>query len=316
MALRASIAIFVALLLAAVFAKAVTIVVSFPAYDSILKAAFPNADLILLTKGASDPHEYQLTASDLELLRSLNESDVVVLSMHAPFEFKIAEMAKNGEIKAKVINLTAIQSYLTYDGRLTAYGPGVNPHDHGVFPPNVFKLVEAVSKATGLSPDEHFLNQLRELNATYCCRFSGKAVALTPAAQYLLYWLGYRDIVVVVKDPEVPPSPEDVQKALQYAKEGAPVVAVLVSGESARIIDQFVQKAKEQGITPKVVVVDLSRGYISALKNFTAQMSAIAMATTTATTTPAVADIWLISATLVAVAVVAAVVFLALKRSR
>jgi zinc/manganese transport system substrate-binding protein len=82
-------------------------------------------------------------------------------------------------------------------------------------------------------------------------------VALTPAAQYLLYWLGYRD-VVFIKEPEVPPAPEDVQRALQYAKEGAPVVAVVVSGE--KIVERFKNKAAEAGVQPKIIVADFSKG--------------------------------------------------------
>jgi zinc/manganese transport system substrate-binding protein len=189
------------LLLLAVFASAQKIVVSFPAYDIVLKEAFPNADVILLTKGVSDPHEYQLTPQDLQMLKALTERDVIISSMHAPFELKIAEMAKNGEIKAKLIDLTKIQWYLTWDGELVKgaehdhgehdhgkhdHGAhkhdhgGLNLHDHGVFPPNVFILIEEVSKATGLKPDQNFIQKLKQLNATYANKFSGKAIAITP----------------------------------------------------------------------------------------------------------------------------------------
>jgi zinc/manganese transport system substrate-binding protein len=91
-----------ALLLLAVFASAQKIVVTFPAYDIVLKEAFPNADVILLTKGVSDPHEYQLTPQDLQMLKALTERDVIISSMHAPFELKIAEMAKRRRNKSQV----------------------------------------------------------------------------------------------------------------------------------------------------------------------------------------------------------------------
>jgi ABC-type metal ion transport system, periplasmic component/surface adhesin len=194
-----------ALLLLAVFASAQKIVVSFPAYNIVLKEAFPNADVILLTKGVSDPHEYQLTPQDLQMLKALTQRDVIISSMHAPFELKIAEMVKNGEIKAKLLDLTKIQWYLTWDGELVKGAEhdhgGVNMHDHGVFPPNVFALVDEVSKVTGLEPDQNFIQKLKQLNATYANKFSGKAIAITPTAQYVLYWLGYRDIAVFIKEP-------------------------------------------------------------------------------------------------------------------
>ncbi|ACB40803.1 ABC transporter substrate-binding protein [Pyrobaculum neutrophilum] len=266
------------LAIAAVAQTTTKIVVSFPAYNVVLSEAFPNADVVLITKGASDPHEYQLTAEDLQMLSSLTPRDVVVLSMHAPFEQKIAEMARDGQIKAKVIDLTKIQQYLTYDNG------AVNPHDHGIYPPNVLRLVAAVANATGLRPDLAFLQKLRELNSTYCCRFSGKAVALTPTAQYILYWLGYRDIAVLIKEPGVPPTPQDLQKALQYAKEGAPVLAAVVRGEALRIVDQFRQKAQEAGINPNIITADFSKNYIQTLEAAVRQIAAAQTPTATETT--------------------------------
>jgi len=269
-----------ALLLLAIFVSAQKIVVSFPAYNIVLKEAFPNADVILLTKGVSDPHEYQLTPQDLQMLKALTERDVIVSSMHAPFELKIAEMVKSGEIKAKFIDLTKIQWYLTWDGELVKLAEhshdhgGVNMHDHGVFPPNVFALVDEVSKVTGLEPDQNFIQKLKQLNATYADKFSGKAIAITPTAQYILYWLGFRDIAVFIKEPGVPPSPADLQKVVQYAKEGAPALAVVVSGEALKIVDNFRNKMNELGAQPKIITADFSKNYLSTLEDLTKQIAA------------------------------------------
>jgi len=267
-----------ALLLLAVFVSAQKIVVSFPAYNIVLKEAFPNADVILLTKGVSDPHEYQLTPQDLQMLKALTERDVIISSMHAPFELKIAEMAKNGEIKAKLIDLTKIQWYLTWDGELVKGAEqdhgGLNMHDHGVFPPNVFALIDEVSKATGLEPDQNFIQKLKQLNATYANKFSGKAIAITPTAQYILYWLGFRDVALFIKEPGVPPSLADLQKVVQYAKEGAPALAVAVSGEALKIVDNFRDKMNELGVQPKVVIADFSTTYLSTLEYLAKEIAA------------------------------------------
>jgi zinc/manganese transport system substrate-binding protein len=267
-----------ALLLLAVFASAQKIVVSFPVYNIVLKEAFPNADVILLTKGVSDPHEYQLTPQDLRMLKALTERDVIISSMHAPFELKIAEMVKSGEIKAKLLDLTKLQWYLTWDGDLVKgvehdHG-GVNMHDHGVFPPNVFALVDEVSKATGLEPDQDFIQKLKQLNATYANKFSGKAISITPTAQYILYWLGFRDVALFIKEPGVPPSLADLQKVVQYAKEGAPALAVAVSGEALKIVDNFRNKMNELGVQPKVVIADFSTNYLSTLEYLAKEITA------------------------------------------
>jgi zinc/manganese transport system substrate-binding protein len=266
------------LLLLAVFASAQKIVVSFPVYNIVLKEAFPNADVILLTKGVSDPHEYQLTPQDLQMLKALTERDVIISSMHAPFELKIAEMVKNGEIKAKLIDLTKIQWYLTWEGDLVKRAEhdhgGVNMHDHGMFPPNVFALVDEVSKATGLEPDQNFIQKLKQLNATYANKSSGKAIAITPTAQYILYWLGFRDVALFIKEPGVPPSLADLQKVVQYAKEGAPALAVAVSGEALKIVDNFRNKMNELGVQPKVVIADFSTNYLSTLEYLAKEIAA------------------------------------------
>jgi zinc/manganese transport system substrate-binding protein len=291
-----------ALLLLAVFASAQKIVVTFPAYDIVLKEAFPNADVILLTKGVSDPHMYQLTPQDLQMLKALTERDVIISSMHVPFELRIAEMVKNGEIKAKFIDLTKIQWYLTWDGKLVKgaehdhgehdHGAhkhahdahkhdhgGLNLHDHGVFPPNVFILIEEVSKATGLKPDQNFIQRLKQLNATYANKFSGKAIAITPMAQYVLYWLGFRDIALFIKEPGMPPSPADLQKALQYAKEGAPALAAVARGEALRIVDRFRDRMSELGAQPKIITADFSKSYLSTLENLAKEIAAAAKPT-------------------------------------
>jgi zinc/manganese transport system substrate-binding protein len=317
------------LLLLAVFASAQKIVVSFPAYNIVLKEAFPNADVILLTKGTSDPHEYQLTLQDLQVLKTLTERDVIVSSMHAPFELKIAEMAKNGKIKAKLIDLTKIQWYLTWDGKLVKGAEhdhgGVNMHDHGVFPPNVFILIEEVSKATGLEPDQNFIQKLKQLNATYANKFSGKAIAITPAAQYILYWLGFRDVALFIKEPGVPPSLADLQKVVQYAKEGAPALAVAVGGEALKIVDNFKNKMNELGVQPKVVVADFSTNYLSTLEYLAKEIVAVTAAQQPSTAqqsqpvvqTPNVsgsvdAAVWVVLAAVVVIA--AAMAAIALRR--
>jgi zinc/manganese transport system substrate-binding protein len=276
----------VTLLAALALGAGAKIVVSFPAYDAALREAFPNADVMLLAGGVADPHEYQLSLADLELLRGLSERDVIVLSMHAPFEFKIAEMATRGEIRARVINMREIGEYLTWDGRLVRGADmaqrgaaGVNLHEHGLYPPNVIRLVTAVADATGLAPDAEFVSRLRELNSSRCCKLGGRAVALTPAAQYVLHWLGYRDIVVLLREHgEV--SPRDLELALEYIKGGAPALAVLVAGEVPLAVSQFIRKAEEAGLKPRVVVVTVNSSvrYSDALREIAARLEGAGIA--------------------------------------
>lgn len=158
----------------------------------------------------------------------------------------------------------------------------VNDHEHGLYPPNVLRLVEAVASATGMKPDPNFVTKLRELNAKYQGKFTGKAVALTPPTQYILHWLGYKDVVVLVKEHGQPPAPQDMQKALQYAKEGAPVVAAVPRAVKPKVIDMFVQKAQEAGFTPRIIVANFSTSYLATLEKFAEEMSNAKAPTTSA----------------------------------
>ncbi len=326
-----------ALILAVVWTYATTIVTTFPAYDVVLKEAFPTANIVLLTRGAGDPHEYQLTVQDVEFLKSLTPRDIIVSTMHAPFELKITEMAKRGEIKAKIIDVTEIQKYITFDGREITlehhdkhhdehhdkhhdkhhdehdHHKGVNMHDHGVYPPNVLIVVRKISELTGLTPDREFMTKLETMDREWGGKYGGRAVAITPMAQYLLYWLGYRDIVVLIREPGVPPTPEELSKALQYVREGAPAVAAVARGERLRIVDQFVAKAREAGVEPKVVTVAFGTGYLSNLEKFAREMATATPTapTTTPTAQPDVASLVWIG---VAVAVVVAIVLFLKKR--
>ncbi|MFN7105440.1 MAG: metal ABC transporter solute-binding protein, Zn/Mn family [Pyrobaculum sp.] len=317
----------VPVLLAALWASAATIVATFPAYDVVLREAFPNATVVLLAKGAGDPHDYQLTPEDLTFLKNLGPNDVIIDTMHAAFELKIAELAKAGEIKAKIIDVTKFQKYLTYDNEEVNIRDHevhehhedheherVNMHEHGVYPPNVRLLVEKVAEATGLKPSGKFLARLETLERGK--KFSGKAVAITPMAQYLLYWLGYRDIVVLIKEPGVPPTPEDLNKAIEYIKAGAPAVAAVARGERLRIVDQFIEKARAAGVEPKVVSVVFDRQYLDTLENLTRELAAAETHTPAQVPTPAAAateaGVWqlALAVAIVVVAIVATLLFL------
>jgi zinc/manganese transport system substrate-binding protein len=102
-----------------------------------------------------------------------------------------------------------------------------------------------------------------------------------------LYWLGYRDVALFIKEPGVPPSPADLQKVVQYAKEGAPALAVVVRGEALRIVDNFRNKMNELGAQPKIITADFSENYLSTLENLAKEIAGTAKPTETAQQTAA-----------------------------
>ena len=275
------------------------ILVTFPHYHIVLREAFPHAEVRLLVPPGIDPHHYQLTSADLQLLMGLGPGDLIVNSMHVRFELEIAKRAARGEIKAMHLDVTTFNKYLTWDGKVVTLKPheeddedhdhhhgGVNMHEHGAYPPNVAKLVELVARYLKTSPDPKFIEEFQKINATYGGKFRGKAVALTPLSQYILHWLGFDDIVVFVKEPGVPPTSEDLRKAIQYAREGAPVLAFGGAADRARrLAEDFAKKAAEAGVEVRPIVVGLDQGgYLAALKTVGEE---IAKAVRTAAVQPA-----------------------------
>jgi ABC-type metal ion transport system, periplasmic component/surface adhesin len=85
----------------------------------------------------------------------------------------------------------------------------------------------------------------------------------------------------------VPPSPADLQKALQYAKEGAPALAVGLRGEALRIVHSFRDKMNEHGAQPKIITADFSENYLSMLENLAKEIAGTAKPTETAQQTAA-----------------------------
>lgn len=251
-----------------------------PPYAKILAEAFPNAEVILLTKG--DPHNYKLTPEDIQLLKSLTDSDVVVVTEHLPVEQEIAEMAKRGELKARYIK--ALGVVLTLDGKKITITEHDHIHDdenliigpHGLYPPNILRLIDEITKATGLQPDPAFVNELRSLRERYEGKFSGKAVAITPGAYYILTWLGFDDVALLIKEHDEPPTEEDWEKALRYAGEGAPVLTVAWGRNAWVITEAFKKKAAEAGIEVRVVTMNLTKGYIGELRNAVEAITKIA----------------------------------------
>ena len=79
------------------------IVVSFPnlAYDVELLACEDDTVISLAPPGM-DPHDYQLTPSDVELLR---RADLVISTAHAPFEVDIRRLVEEGRLSTVLVEL-------------------------------------------------------------------------------------------------------------------------------------------------------------------------------------------------------------------
>ncbi|MEM1932254.1 MAG: hypothetical protein QW049_02480, partial [Pyrobaculum sp.] len=99
------------------------ILVTFPHYHIVLREAFPHAEVRLLVPPGIDPHHYQLTSADLQLLMGLGPGDLIVNSMHVRFELEIAKRAARGEIKAMHLDVTTFNKYLTWDGKVVTLKP-------------------------------------------------------------------------------------------------------------------------------------------------------------------------------------------------
>ena len=192
------------------------------------------AQVIPIPPAGVDPHVYSLKPRDYEHLR---QADVIVTTLHTPSEHEIDSLVRQGELKPKAY----IVAYSVPGVRLLENPITGKPNLHGFVydPENYIALIRYVA-STLASLDEAggslYIERARALEARVLDALRGLdtrrelvGVASTPIAQYVGGMLKIKLALVLVGDPEAPPTPKAVKQAFIALKEGIAAVA-LVSG--------------------------------------------------------------------------------------
>lgn len=194
------------------------VVASVTPLASIVKEAFGDSvDVVYLIPPGIDPHEYQLTARQVEML---GRADVIVTTGgHLPAEQRMVELQEEGLIKGKVL---LIEDYRKSGFRYMRehwYSEKNNPHGIWLDPYNAIAIAEAVKTAlTGRYPGnaavyeaefERFRLRVESIAEAYRRAVSktapeSRAVIQMPPDQYAVEWLGIKAVASIKPEEEVP----------------------------------------------------------------------------------------------------------------
>lgn len=199
----------------------------------------PGDEVASIVPQGIDPHEYQLTYSDLAKLAT---ADLIISTAHTHFEMRIEEMVTSKELRAELIEIPKIQ------GMVFLSLPSTNiTNYHGIlfYGRNYVTFINNVSNmlsrlrpecadryrdraAIAISTVERLEKDSRPLSGL-------KAVVDTPALQYIATWLGAEVVDTLLVEHDVPPSPQDVERIEKLVERlRSSVVLIFTEDSTAR----------------------------------------------------------------------------------
>ncbi|WP_297074004.1 zinc ABC transporter substrate-binding protein [Thermococcus sp.] len=194
--------------------KSVTVVTTIAPIASIVQEAFPGVNVEVIVPPGVDPHDYQLTAKQVELL---SRAEVIVTTGgHLPVEKRIAELEKERTITGKVLFVDDYMKYGFHYATEYWYHNKDNPHGVWLDPYNAIAIAEATEKAlievdpanaqTYQRDFEKFRERVLAIVEAYksLAPKNATAVIQMPPDEYALDWLGIKAISSIKPEEEVP----------------------------------------------------------------------------------------------------------------
>ncbi len=235
--------LFLLALLIVLFASCNTRVKSAKDESLFIVVTFPNLKLdvelikceddhvVWLVPPGIDPHDYQLSPSDIEKLR---RADLIVSTSHAPFEMRIRELMEKGEITATLVEIPKIPGIRIFKNPATGE-PNLHmiiydPLNYKVFLRYLAKIMSTLRPAKGheymkraddiCTKVDVLLNKAPSLDLI--------AVADVPVVQYAVTWLGIEVKYLMVKEHGVPATPQDIEVIKSAIEHGGAQIAVIL----------------------------------------------------------------------------------------
>jgi len=231
----------------------IIVTVPIPFFKEIVEEiASPYVIVNVLYPEGVEPHEYQLTPKEVEIA---SKSDLIISTSHFPGEIKLEEMAKKGQIKAKLITL---RDFMNYGLKLliNPYTGKENLHAYWTNPLNSIAIARAITDALKEVDPQHSsfyearfnLFKLKiikavELLKNYFLSISKsvKVVITIPAEQYLAEWLGMNIVMFIVKEHGVEPTPSDLERLASLMRDGKVDIVLMSEHVKDTKIGQYVR---------------------------------------------------------------------------
>jgi len=260
--------------------RGLLIVTTFPSIaDEVKQIACKEDTVVSLAPYGVDPHSYQLTPENIELL---TRADVIISTAHAPFEVSIREIAQSIQLKAVLVEIPKLK------GIKILQNPATNkPNYHMPIydPSNYETFIKAVADTlANLNPKcfetykenaEKIIQKIRVLKA-YANYTNITAVADTPPTQYAVSWLGIKIKYLVIKEHGVSATPSDLLKIEEAISKGHIKLAIVLSPVNQAASKKLEELAAKYDIPVLYVPAHFSKGtFLEKLNTITSQLKAI-----------------------------------------
>jgi len=197
--------------------EGLTIVVTFPFIkgDVELIATCEGDSVLSLVPPGVDPHDYQLTPKDLQVLAS---ADVIISTAHTHFETEIKNMKLSGELKGILIEIPSIENItllrIPSSGTVNYHGMLFHGDNYAVFVRYLAKVLESLRPECAHEYENSVDNVLDRIgNISSFKPLKGVNVVIdSPTIQYLAAWLGANVSHIVMVEHDVPLTPGDIDK--------------------------------------------------------------------------------------------------------
>ena len=252
----------------------VTVVATIAPIGSIVQEAFPGVKVEVIIPPGVNPHDYQLTAQQVELLSKARV--IVTTGGHLPVEKRIAELEKEGTVTGKALFVDDYVKYGFHYAKEHWYNGKDNPHGVWLDPYNAIAIAEATKEAlieedpanamTYERDFERFRERVLAIVEAYKALAPKNATAVIqmPPDEYAIDWLGIKAVAAIKPEEEVPAigvdqlvpiaeksslivygsdSPEQLKKAsIELAqKSGKPLAEITVFWASGNYTDWLIK---------------------------------------------------------------------------
>lgn len=181
--------------------------------DDVKQLICNNDSVYALVPSGIDPHDYQLTPNDYELLSKAN---IIVSTAHTHFELKIAELVRSGSLRSILVEIPKITGIkllsLPNTDILNYHAITYDPDNYLIFITNLSDILITLRPtcredyAAKLYEVKSLVNDIKERNRN----ISLSAVASSPLVQYAVTWLGIDIKNFVVREHGNTPLPADI----------------------------------------------------------------------------------------------------------
>jgi len=254
--------------------RGILIISTFPSLvDDIKLVACENETVKAIVPKGVDPHEYQLTPEDADLLK---RATIIVSTAHAPFEMKIRNLVEENETKAILLEIPKIPGIKILKNPVTGkpnyHMPIMDPRNYIVF---MKELVSTLNKVNPRCTSIHE-QKLHELSIEmgellkFREEYNMTIIASDPTIQYEVSWLGLKVKYLFIVEHNTPASFDELNKISQAIRNGE-VHCIIASTSTSMQLQNLINEIKIENNKIKIIYIPgpLANGTIPSKLNET-----------------------------------------------